>query len=127
MKKRTAEGTPRGPRNKPWRRFWRKDNSTRARFIVLNGHVHNYERHERGGVTYFVTGGGGAHAYPIVRQPRDLYKDPGSNYHYLLIRVDHNRASITMNKLEFKDGQAVWSKPDWVSITAPLAVPAAAR
>ena len=98
----------------------------RARFIVLNGHVHNYERHEHGGVMYFVSGGGGAHAYPIVRQADDLYKDPGINYHYLLVRVEQNRASITMNKLEFKDGQAMWSKADSVTITAPLTVPAAA-
>ncbi len=27
---------------------------TRARFIVFSGHVHNYERHEHGGVIYFV-------------------------------------------------------------------------
>jgi len=37
------------------------------RIVVFNGHVHNYERHEHGGITYFVTGGGGAHAYPIER------------------------------------------------------------
>src|SRR5271166_1335835 len=30
---------------------------TRARFIVFSGHVHNYERREHGGVTYFVSGG----------------------------------------------------------------------
>lgn len=99
---------------------------SRARFLVFNGHVHNYERHEHGGVTYFVTGGGGAHAYPIARHPDDPYKDSGVNYHYLLIQVDHNRASVTMNKLEFKDGKAVWSKPDSVTITAPLAMPAVA-
>jgi Icc-related predicted phosphoesterase len=29
----------------------------RARIVVFSGHVHNYERHEHGGVTYFVTGG----------------------------------------------------------------------
>jgi len=27
---------------------------TRARFVVFSGHVHNYERHEHGGVSYFV-------------------------------------------------------------------------
>jgi hypothetical protein len=37
---------------------------TRARFAVFTGHVHNYERHEHGGVTYFVTGGGGAQRIP---------------------------------------------------------------
>lgn len=98
----------------------------RARIVVFNGHVHNYERHEHGGVTYFVTGGGGAHAYPIPRKPDDPYQDSGINYHYLLVQVDHNHLTVIMNKLEFKDGKEVWTQPDHVSITAPLTVPAAA-
>jgi hypothetical protein len=36
--------------------------------------VHNYERHEHGGVTYFVTGGAGAHAYPIERARDDPFQ-----------------------------------------------------
>ena len=103
-----------------------RQQNSRARFIVFNGHVHNYERHEHGGVTYFVTGGGGAHAYPIVRQSGDLFKDPGVNYHYLLVAVDHNHVTVSMRKVEIKDGNEVWSQPDSVTITAPVAVPAAA-
>ena len=99
----------------------------RARIIVFNGHVHNYERHEYNGVTYFVTGGGGAHAYPIPRGPDDLYKDNGINYHYLLIDVDGTRALITMNKLEIVDGKAVWTKPDQVAINVPAKANAAAH
>jgi acid phosphatase type 7 len=98
----------------------------RARIVVFNGHVHNYERHEHGGITYFVSGGGGAHAYPIQRKPDDLYQDPGINYNYLLARVDHNHLTVTMNKLDFKDGNEVWSQPDQVSIAAPLSGSAAA-
>jgi acid phosphatase type 7 len=98
----------------------------RARFVVFNGHVHNYERHEHGGITYFVTGGGGAHAYPIVRKADDLYKDAGVNYHYLLVQVDHNRATVIMNKVELKEGKEVWSQPDSVTIVAPVALPLAA-
>jgi len=97
----------------------------RARIVVFSGHVHNYERHEHGGVTYFVTGGGGAHPYPIVHKPADLYKDPGVNYHYLLAEVDHNRLTVTMHKLEIKDGKQIWSQPDSVTISAPAALPAA--
>jgi acid phosphatase type 7 len=98
----------------------------RTRIVVFNGHVHNYERHEHGRITYFVTGGGGAHAYPIVRKPDDLYKDPGVNYHYLLAEVDHNRLTVTMHKVEIKDGKETWSLPDCVTIAAPAALPAAA-
>jgi acid phosphatase type 7 len=95
-----------------------KQKQVRARFVVFNGHVHNYERHEHNGVIYFVTGGGGAHAYPIARNADDLYKDPGINYHYLLVDVDNNHARITMKKLEFKDGKTVWSQPDKIVIPA---------
>jgi hypothetical protein len=103
-----------------------RQKTAHARFIVFNSHVHNYERHEHGGVFYFVTGGGGAHAYPIQRRVDDLYKDPGINYHYLLAEVDHNRITITMNKVEIKDGKEIWTKPDSVSTAAPGALPAAA-
>jgi Icc-related predicted phosphoesterase len=99
---------------------------TRARFVVFSGHVHNYERHEHGGVTYFVTGGGGAHPYLIPRAPDDLYKDMGINYHYLLVEVDHTAAKITVHKVEIKDGSPVWSTPDSVTITVPAAAAAAA-
>jgi len=33
----------------------------RARIVVFSGHVHDYECHEHGGVSYFVIGGGEAH------------------------------------------------------------------
>jgi len=98
-----------------------KQQHLRARILVFNGHVHNYERHEHGGVTYFVTGGGGAHAYPITRKPGDLYQDGGINYHYLLVQVDHNHATVTMNKLDFSNGKEVWTQPDKASFAAPAA------
>ncbi len=95
----------------------------RARIIVFSGHVHNYERHEHNGVTYFVTGGGGAHAYPVPRRTDDLYKDPGINYHYLFVEVRGNRVQVTMNKVEFVGKREVWSEPDSVTVTAPAVVP----
>src|SRR5579862_9489491 len=55
----------------------------RARIVVFSGHVHNYERHEHGGITYFVTGGAGAHAYPIERAKDDPFQSKEVNYHYL--------------------------------------------
>jgi Icc-related predicted phosphoesterase len=99
---------------------------TRARFIVFAGHVHNYERHEHGGVTYFVTGGGAAHAYPIERAPDDLFQDKNVNYHYLLAEVNRGTMTITMNRLELNDGKATWTKPDSTTIAVPSAAAASA-
>jgi Icc-related predicted phosphoesterase len=97
---------------------------TRARFVVFSGHVHNYERHEHGGVTYFVSGGGAAHAYPIDRAPDDPYQSKEINYHYLLVEVDHQQLKITMNRIELNDQKAVWTQPDSVKITLPAAAAA---
>jgi acid phosphatase type 7 len=93
----------------------------RVRFIVFSGHVHNYERHEHGGVTYFVSGGGAAHAYPIERAPDDPFQSKEINYHYLLAEVDHGQLKVTMNRLELINGKEVWTQPDSVKITIPEA------
>jgi Icc-related predicted phosphoesterase len=99
------------------------------RFVVFSGHVHNYERHEHGGVTYFVSGGAGAHAYPIERAPDDPFQSKEINYHYLLAEVDHKQLKVTMNRLKLTSGKAVWTQPDSVTITvpAPASAKAAAR
>jgi Icc-related predicted phosphoesterase len=89
----------------------------RVRFVVFSGHVHNYERHEHGGVTYFVSGGGAAHAYPIERAPDDPFQSKQVNYHYLLVEVEHQHLKVTMNRVELKDGKAAWTQPDSVKIT----------
>jgi len=92
------------------------------RIVLFSGHVHNYERHEHGGVTYFVTGGGGAHAYPIERAPSDPFQSKEINYHYLLVEVDHQLTKITMNRLDLTSGKPVWTRPD--SVTIPVAAAA---
>lgn len=99
---------------------------TRARFVVFSGHVHNYERHEHGGVTYFVSGGGGAHAYPIERAPDDPFQSKEINYHYLLVEVDHKQVQVTMNRLELNDGKATWTQPDSVKIAVAAKTAASA-
>jgi len=96
------------------------------RFVVFSGHVHNYERHEHGGVTYFVTGGGAAHAYPIERAPDDPFQSKEINYHYLLVEVDHQQLKVTMNRVDLTSGKAVWTQPDFVKIGVPAAAAAAA-
>jgi calcineurin-like phosphoesterase family protein len=91
---------------------------TRARFVVFSGHVHNYERQEHNGVTYFVTGGGGARPYPIERTPDDPLNGKSVNYHFLLVEVDRGNLKITMHRLDLTTGVAVWTQPDSVAISA---------
>ncbi|HSZ60942.1 MAG TPA: metallophosphoesterase [Terriglobales bacterium] len=97
----------------------------RARIIVFSGHVHNYERHEHGGVTYFVTGGAGAHAYPIERAKDDPFQSKEVNYHYVMVEVDRGNAKITMHRIDLTSGTAVWTEPDSVTISVPAAKAAA--
>ncbi|HEY6765696.1 MAG TPA: metallophosphoesterase [Candidatus Sulfotelmatobacter sp.] len=96
-----------------------RQSHSRARFIVFSGHVHNYERHEAGGVTYFVTGGGGAHPYLVPRAPMDPFQSKEINYHYLLVEVDHQQVTITMNRLQLSGIKEIWTQPDTVKIGAP--------
>ena len=98
----------------------------RYRIVVFSGHVHNYERHEHGGVTYFVSGGGAAHAYPIERAADDPFQSKEVNYHYLLVEVDHKELKVTMNRLDLTTGKAVWTQPDSVKIAVPAAAAAQA-
>jgi Icc-related predicted phosphoesterase len=106
------------PERKLARMLEKRQPHMRSRVVVISGHVHNYERHQHGGITYFVTGGGAAHAYPIERRPGDLYQSNDINYHYLLVEVDGRRLRITMHRLEMKDGQATWTQPDSWSTAA---------
>ena len=98
-----------------------RQKNLRARIIVFSGHVHNYERHEHGGVTYFVLGGGGAHAYPVQRAAADPFQSKEINYHYLLVEVDRGHLKATMNRLDLSTGKAVWTQPDSVELAAPAA------
>ena len=104
-----------------------EERQARARFriVMFSGHVHNYERHEHGGVTYFVSGGGGAHAYPIDRAPDDPFQSKEINYHYLLVEVDHQQLKITMNRLDLTSGKPVWTQPDSLKISVPAVAAAA--
>ena len=99
----------------------------RVRFVVFSGHVHNYERHEHGGVIYFVSGGGAAHAYTIERAPDDPFQSKQVNYHYLLVEVEHQQLKVTMNRVELNSGKAAWTQPDSVKVTLVASHLAAAR
>jgi len=94
-----------------------RQKSMRARIVVFAGHVHNYEHHEHGGVIYFVTGGGGASAYPIERKPTDLFQSNEINYHFIDVKVEPGKMVATMNRLELKNGVASWTQRETVNIT----------
>ncbi len=103
-----------------------RQQNQRARIVVFSGHVHNYERHEHGGVTYFVSGGAGAHAYPIERAKDDPFQSKEVNYHYIMVDVDRGNLKITMHRLDLTSGKAVWTEPDSVAISVPAAKAATA-
>jgi acid phosphatase type 7 len=72
-----------------------------AKFIVVSGHVHNYERFEHGGISYIVSGGGGAKPYPVyARNPEDLYRDKKfPNFNYVVLQVHGKQADTTMYRV----------------------------
>jgi len=76
-----------------------------AKVVVFNGHIHNYERFERDGVEYVITGGGGAKPYPLFfRGSADLYRDTGFPvYHYISIDVSKGRLHAVMWKVKDPD------------------------
>ena len=74
-----------------------KAKNLRTRFIVIAGHIHNYERFNQQGVTFLVSGGGGARPHAVMRGPEDLYQDPTfPNYHYLKFVFDGKRVHASM-------------------------------
>jgi len=66
--------------------------TSRASFLVSAGHIHNYERSIVDGVTYLVSGGGGAPPYFVERTAGDLYKSiVFPNYHYVKLTLEKDR------------------------------------
>jgi acid phosphatase type 7 len=95
----------------------------RARVIVLSGHIHNYERFERNGVEYIISGGGGAEPYPVVfRGPADLYRDPGFPvYHYLTLDYSKGKLHGVMWKVKDPDSPtlSVEKKDEFTLVADP--------
>jgi len=82
-----------------------------ARILVSAGHIHNYERHEEDGVTYLVSGGGGARPYDVDRTASDLYRSADfPNYHYVRLNIDGTHVRATMVRLGNPDAPA---PPTW--------------
>ena len=75
--------------------------SSRQKFIVVNGHIHNYERFEFNEITHIITGGGGAAPYPVlIRGPQDQYHDPGFPvFNYVVLTIHGKQLEGTMYKI----------------------------
>ena len=91
---------------------------SRAQFIVIAGHIHNYQRFSQDGITYLVSGGGGAKPYPIARTPADLYQDPSfPNYHYIRFNFDGKQINAAMYRLaDARSEKRVWEARDTFTI-----------
>jgi hypothetical protein len=65
--------------------------------LVLAGHDHNYERtHEIGGVTYYVTGGGGRGTRPVGESDFTAFSEQVLNFLFL----DISEESITIHAID---------------------------
>jgi len=96
--------------------------AARADFLVSAGHTHNYERFVRNGVTYLVSGGGGAHPYPVERGAADLYQGTDfPNYHYVRFVLHAGRMDAEMVRLRDSTAAAPqeWEVRDRFSLRPP--------
>jgi hypothetical protein len=94
--------------------------TSHAKFVVVAGHIHNYERFEKDGVTYFVSGGGGARPYVVERTPMDLYQtEDFPNFHYIKFVLEGKELKGTMYRLaDPAADKPVWDAKDTFKITA---------
>jgi acid phosphatase type 7 len=76
-----------------------------AKFVVFNGHIHNYERFEMNGITHVISGGGGARPYPIfIRGDQDLYRARTyPNFNYVVITLEGKHAEAKMYRVADPD------------------------
>jgi acid phosphatase type 7 len=94
-----------------------------AKVIVLTGHIHNYERFERNGVEYLISGGGGAEPYPLLfRGSADLYRDTEFPvYHYLTLDYAKGNLHAVMWKVKDPDAEtlSVEKKDEFTIVAEP--------
>ncbi len=80
--------------------------AARKTIAMLSGHVHSYERFERGGKIYIVAGGGGGPRARLAagdrrRHADDLFDGPSvRHFHYLLSTVTAEGLSFEMKGMD---------------------------
>jgi acid phosphatase type 7 len=71
---------------------------------VFSGHDHVYERAEKNGIRYFVSGGGGAPLYPRSPKAQDVDKDAVLRferaYHYLRVNVSASQVEVSAIRVD---------------------------
>jgi acid phosphatase type 7 len=87
--------------------------------VVIGSHVHNYERFNRGGIIYLVSGGGGAKPVPVLRMSHELSRlKTRVNFHYLRFTLSGDQLTGTMVRFDADaHGGDPWSEPDRFEIT----------
>jgi hypothetical protein len=105
MQRSLVEVTPVAPKSRTLPRCWKQDNRTSAPESSFSQDTYTTtKRHEHGGVTHFVTGGAGAHAYPIERAKDDPFQSKEVNYHYLQVEDDSGKLKVIVNRLDLTRG-----------------------
>jgi len=97
----------------------------KLRFVVVAGHIHNYEHLERNGIVYLVSGGGGAKPYAVDRTADDLYSAENTpiNFHFLRFHVHSARLQIEMVRLT----DALDPEPHQFKVADRIELPAASQ
>jgi hypothetical protein len=92
----------------------------RVRFVVVAGHIHNYERFFQNGIVYVVSGGGGAKPRPVQRGVDDLYQDTEfPNYNYAKVVEIGNAMEGTMIRVADPEASTPrWQEKDHFEIPA---------
>ncbi|HVM35562.1 MAG TPA: metallophosphoesterase [Actinomycetota bacterium] len=62
--------------------------------LVLSGHDHVYSRAEASGITYVVTGGGGARLYPCSQEPPAEVVTCRSAHHFVVLKVSETTLRV---------------------------------
>jgi hypothetical protein len=116
----TALPRPDDPDLKPLIALLNENSAARrqAKFIVVAGHLHNYEHFLRNDIVYLVSGGGGAAPVAVDAKARkaagDLYEGPANeNFHYVKFTLRGKNFDVEMVRLDNPKEVDQGNPPKW--------------
>ncbi len=68
--------------------------------LVMSGHDHNYQRFESDGITYVVTGGGGAETYPIEACPSGVPSPVAGEALHHFVELRQTEGAVTAEVID---------------------------